>query len=84
MRVLLENTTFLLHKELRVLLELRVLFEGGPYMRKYGYFLMKTLDYLFQLYLSIKLGFLLVIVKCWDCLVIPDSVLDIFEIQVVF
>ena len=38
MRVLLENTTFLLHKIFRiaVLLELRVLFEGGTYMRKYG------------------------------------------------
>ena len=39
MRVLLENTTFLLKiklLELRVLLELRALFEGGPYMRKYG------------------------------------------------
>ena len=38
MRVLLENTTFSLIRllELRVLLELRGLFEGGPYMRKYG------------------------------------------------
>ena len=38
MRVLLENTTFLLYKviKLQVLLELRVLFEGGAYMRKYG------------------------------------------------
>jgi hypothetical protein len=37
MRVLLENTTFLLHKIVRIveLLELRVLFKGGPYMRKY-------------------------------------------------
>ena len=35
MRVLLENTTFPL-LELRVLLELRGLFEGGLYMRKYG------------------------------------------------
>ena len=32
MRVLLENTTFLLHKVIRI----AGIFEGGPYMRKYG------------------------------------------------
>ena len=41
MRVLLENTTFSLHKLLEMggLLELWGLFKGGPYMRKYGKYL---------------------------------------------
>ena len=39
MRVLLENTTFLLHKVIRIAGIIRVagiLIEGGSYMRKYG------------------------------------------------
>jgi hypothetical protein len=39
MRVLLEITKFHLHIKVclvRALLEMRVLLEGGPYMRKYG------------------------------------------------
>ena len=46
MRVLLENTTFLLHKIVRIadIIRLRVLFEGGPYMRKYGIYKQIILD----------------------------------------
>ena len=38
MRVLLENTTFLLHKVIRIAGIIRVagIIRGGPYMRKYG------------------------------------------------
>ena len=59
MRVLLENTIFSLHKIIRNggLLELRVLFVGGPYMRKYDIFPLKTMrEKLTKLFIKINGG----------------------------